>query len=82
MWRLPWKKSKASGRDTTNYSNKMFKNMCEYYKVPLYFYGTKEALGHFIGKEYRASLALTDNGLAKAVEKQLLLANAKKADAE
>ncbi len=63
-------------------TKKMFKNMCEYYKVPLYFYGTKEALGHFIGKEYRASLALTDNGLAKAVEKQLLLANAKKADAE
>ena len=63
-------------------TKKVFKNMCEYYKVPLYFYGTKEALGHFIGKEYRASLALTDNGLAKAVEKQLVLANAKKADAE
>lgn len=55
-------------------TKKMFKNMCDYYKVPLYFYGTKEALGHFIGKEYRASLALTDAGLANAVEKQLALA--------
>lgn len=63
-------------------TKKMFKNMCDYYKVPLYFYGTKEALGHFIGKEYRASLALTDKGLAKAVEKQLILANAERSNAE
>lgn len=55
-------------------TKKMFKNMCDYYKVPLYFHGTKEALGHFIGKECRASLALTDKGLADAVVKQLTLA--------
>ncbi len=59
-------------------TKKMFKNMCDYYKVPLYFYGTKEALGHFIGKEYRASLALTDTGLANAVMKQLTLAGVTK----
>ena len=52
----------------------MFKNMCDFYKVPLYYYGTKEALGHFIGKEYRASLAVTNSGLANAVVKQLELA--------
>lgn len=61
-------------REASDNTKKMFKNMCDYYKVPLYFYGTKEALGHFIGKEYRASLALTDSGLANAVEKQLTLA--------
>ena len=48
--------------------------MCEFYKVPAYFYGTKEGLGHFMGKEFRASMAVTDEGLAKAVEKQLVLA--------
>ena len=55
-------------------TKKMFKNMCDFYKVPAYFYGTKEGLGHFMGKEFRASMAVTDEGLAKAVEKQLMLA--------
>ena len=36
--------------------------------------GTKEALGHFMGKEFRASLAVTDEGLAASIEKQLTLA--------
>ena len=45
--------------------------MCEYYEVPLYFYGTKEELGHAIGKEYRASLAIVDQGLANAVIKNI-----------
>ena len=55
--------------------------MCDYYKVPLYFYGTKEALGHFIGKEYRASLAITDAGLANAVLKQLANADVARVNA-
>ena len=45
--------------------------MCTYYEVPLYFYGGKEELGHAIGKEFRTSLALLDDGFAKAIEKQL-----------
>ena len=55
-------------------TKKMFKNMCEFYKVPIYYYGTKEELGHFMGKEFRASLAVTDSGLAGSVIKQLNLA--------
>ena len=47
--------------------------MCTYYKVPIYFFGEKNKLGHAIGKEFRASLALLDKGLADAVEKQLNL---------
>ena len=35
------------------------------------FYGSKEALGRCIGKEFRASLAVTDENLARAVEKKL-----------
>lgn len=52
-------------------TKKMFSNMCTYYKVPLYFFGAKEELGHAMGKELRASLALLDDGFARAIEKQL-----------
>lgn len=51
---------------------KMFTNMTDFYHVPIYVYGTKEDLGHCIGKEFRASLAITDENLAKAVEKNLV----------
>lgn len=52
-------------------TKKMFANMCDYYKVPLYFYGDKETLGAAIGRQFRASLALTDEGFAKAVTKEI-----------
>ena len=60
--------------ESSDNTKKMFRNMCDFYKVPAYFYGTKEGLGHYMGKEFRASMAVTDEGLAKAVEKQLMLA--------
>ena len=52
-------------------TKKSFCNMTEFYQVPCYFYGSKEALGRCIGKEFRASLAVTDENLAKAVEKKI-----------
>ena len=52
-------------------SNDMFRNMCTFYEVPMYTYGTKEDLGHSMGKEFRASLAVTDEGFAKSIEKRL-----------
>lgn len=58
--------------DASQNTKKKFTNMCEWYKVPIYFIATKEELGHAMGKEMRASLAFTDQGLARAVEKQLL----------
>lgn len=53
--------------DVSDNTREKYENMCEYYDVPLFFYGTKNELGHAIGKEYRASLAIVDEGLAKAV---------------
>ena len=53
-------------------TKKQFRNMCSYYEVPLYFLGEKEELGHAIGKEFRASLAVLDEGFAKAIEKNLI----------
>ena len=53
-------------------TKKMFRNMCTYYEVPMYVYGTKEDLGHSMGKEFRASLAVTEEGFAKSIEKRLI----------
>ena len=61
----------VSGAASEN-TKKKFRNMCDYYKVPIYFCGEKEELGHAIGKEFRASLAVLDAGLAKAIEKNFI----------
>ncbi len=58
-------------REASDHTRKKFENMCAYYKVPIYFYGTKEELGTATGKEYRASLAVTDRGLSDAICKEL-----------
>ena len=47
-------------------TKKKFRNMCEYRKTPLYFYGTGEELGRACGKEFRIVTAVEDEGLAKA----------------
>ena len=60
--------SKVASENT----KKKFQNMCDYYEVPIYFFGEKEELGHAIGKEFRASLAVLDTGLAKAIEKNMI----------
>lgn len=57
--------------DASDNTKKMFTNMCTYYEVPIYIFGEKIELGHAMGKEYRASLALLDKGLADAIEKEL-----------
>ena len=53
-------------------TKKMFRNMCSYYEVPMYTYGSKDDLGHSMGKEFRASLAITEEGFAKSIEKRLI----------
>ena len=57
--------------DAADNTKKLFRDKCSYYEVPILTYGTKEELGHAIGKVPRASVALTDAGLAKAVKKHL-----------
>ena len=57
--------------DASDNTKKLFSNKCSYYRVPIYFVGTKDALGHAMGKESRASLAITDPGFAKAMMEQL-----------
>ena len=57
--------------DASNNTKKKFGNMCDYYQVPIYYYSNKITLGKAIGKEYRASLGVTDEGLAKEIIKHL-----------
>ena len=57
--------------DASANKKKEFHNMCEFYKVPIYEYGNKEELGHAIGNEIRASLAITNEGFAQAILKHL-----------
>lgn len=57
--------------DASSNTKKMFRNMTDFYEVPMYVFGTKAELGRCIGKEFRASLAIIDENLAKAVENKL-----------
>ncbi|MCI8577555.1 MAG: 50S ribosomal protein L7ae [Lachnospiraceae bacterium] len=52
-------------------TRKLFTDKCTYYKVPICYFGGKGELGHAMGKEMRASLAVTDESLAKAIVKQM-----------
>ena len=58
--------------DTSEASKKKARNMCAYYDTPYREYSDKEALGHAIGKEYRASLCITDEQFAKQLRDKIL----------
>lgn len=55
--------------DASENTKKMFHDMCAFYQTKMLVYGTKEALGQAIGKEFRASVAVLDQGFADAIEK-------------
>ncbi|MBD5461347.1 MAG: 50S ribosomal protein L7ae [Lachnospiraceae bacterium] len=57
--------------DASDNTKKLFSNKCSFYEVPYFVYGTKEKLGGAMGKDLRSSLAVTDEGIARAVIKQL-----------
>ena len=57
--------------DASDNTKKKFKNMCNFLEMPIYFYGDKDTLGHAMGKEFRASLAILDEGFAKEIMKQM-----------
>ena len=53
--------------DVSGNTRERYSKMCDYYHVPLFFYSNKNELGHAIGKEYRASMAIADKGLADVI---------------
>ena len=56
--------------DASENTKKKFQDMCKFYKVPICIYGDKDTLGHAMGKEFRASLALLDEGFADGILKE------------
>ena len=57
--------------ESSDNTKKMFRNMCTYYKVPIYLFGTKDELGHAMGQEFRASLSVEDAGFAKSMVERM-----------
>ena len=53
--------------DASDNTRKQFSDMCSYYDVPYLEYSDKENLGHAIGKEFRASLCVTNEKLAQQI---------------
>ena len=57
--------------DASENTKKKFRNMCDFYEVPMYLLSDKESLGRAMGKEFRASAAVQDENFAKAIRKAL-----------
>lgn len=57
--------------DASDNTKKKFRNSCRFYEVPFVCAGTKDELGHAIGKEYRAIVAVLDAGFAKGASAKL-----------
>ncbi|MCR4739886.1 MAG: ribosomal L7Ae/L30e/S12e/Gadd45 family protein [Lachnospiraceae bacterium] len=53
--------------DASDNTKKMFTNMCSFYNTELRIYADKVSLGRSMGKEFRASAAVTDKGLADRI---------------
>ena len=57
--------------DASANTQKRFCDMAMFRGIPIYRYGDRESLGHFVGKEFRASLAITNEQLARSIEDRL-----------
>ena len=57
--------------DASNNTSKSITDSCKYYNVPYYMYSTKDELGHAIGHEFHACVALADVGFSNSIEKCL-----------
>lgn len=57
--------------DASDNTKKHFKDMCAFREIPVVELTDKEELGRRIGRSFRASLAITDQGLARAFLKAL-----------
>ncbi len=53
--------------DASANTKKSFSNSCAFYQVKYIEYGTKESLGHAIGKEFRASIVVRDENLSLSI---------------
>ena len=61
--------------EASDNTQKMFRNMCSFYHVPMYLYAPKETLGHAVGRGFRARLAVLDEGFAASLIEKLDVAD-------
>lgn len=61
--------------DASDNTKKSFSDSCSYYQVPFAIYGTKDELGHCIGKQMRASLAVIEEGFGREIAKKIEMQN-------
>ncbi|MDO4523400.1 MAG: ribosomal L7Ae/L30e/S12e/Gadd45 family protein [Eubacteriales bacterium] len=61
--------------EASDNTKKKFQDKCSFYEVPIFIYGTKVELGTAMGKEFRASMAVTDPGFSDAIVKLLTKTN-------
>lgn len=54
-------------KDASENTQKVFKDKTAFYKVPIRFYGTKDELGHIIGKMPRAVIVIKDRNFATKI---------------
>lgn len=53
--------------DASERTKKHFTDMCNYREIPVKYFSDKETLGHFIGKEFRATVSINDEGLSDKI---------------
>ncbi len=63
--------------DASANTKKNFSDSCKFYQIPYLEFGDKDTLGNAIGKQFRASLAVTDKGFATSIGKNLNLEGTK-----
>lgn len=61
--------------DASANTKKSFSDSCSYYQVPFIIYGTKDELGRCMGKQMRASLAVTEEGFGREIVKKIEMQN-------
>lgn len=55
--------------DASKRTTKTIEDKCNFYRVPFLQVGSREELGHSIGKDERVVIAITDHGIAHMIRK-------------
>ena len=57
--------------DASDNTKKKFDDMCKFRDIQIVHFASKEELGKVLGKEYRASIAITDENFAKGIKEKI-----------
>lgn len=57
--------------DASDNTKKEFNDMCNHFRVKMYYFGTKETLGKYIGKSDRTVLCVGDINFSKKIQELL-----------